>query len=196
MAEDPDKPDKDDDDDNKSDSPKAGKSLSDAGIKYLCDDISSSSCKDVIEWILEENLRAKHARLILIITSGGGHVFPAFAVVDAMRGSKIPVDTLGLGYIASAALGIFIYGARRAVTENTYILCHQWSGGKYGKQHELIAGRKEEDWLKERFIDMYTRRSKLTRKQVSELLLGPSDTFLTAKEALSYGLADEIKLKP
>ena len=111
-----------------------------------------------------------------------------------MRGSKIPVDTVGLGYIASAGLGIFIYGARRAITENTYILCHQWTSGKYGKQHELLASRKEEDWLKERFIDMYAARSKLSREQVETLLLGPSDTFLTAKEALEYGLTDEIRL--
>lgn len=169
-------------------------SLSDAGVRYLCDDISGSSCRGVIEWILEENLLGKRKSLTLIISSYGGSVYASFALIDTMRGSKIPINTVGLGYIASAGLGIFIYGAHRVVTPNTFILAHQWSGGNYGKQHELLAGRKEEDWLKERFLDMYAERSKLSREQVEKLLLGPSDTFLTAKEALEYGLADEIKL--
>jgi ATP-dependent Clp protease, protease subunit len=191
MADEPDKPDT-----IKSDTPsaKSGKSLEDAGIKYLCSDISGSSCKDIVEWIIEENMKDKHPRLTLMISSYGGEVYASFALIDAMMGSKIPVDTVGLGYIASAALGIFIYGARRYLTNNTYILAHQYSGFRFGKQHELIAGRKEEDWLKERLIDMYTARSKLSREQVATLLLGPSDTFLTAKEALEYGLADEIRL--
>lgn len=169
-------------------------SLSDAGIKYLCDSISGSSCKSIIEWILEENLKGKRDRLTLIISSYGGEVYAAFALIDAMVGSKIPVDTLGLGYIASAGLSIFMYGARRVLTPNTFILAHQASGGHYGKSHELIASRKEEDWVTERWIDMYTSRSKLTRDQVKTILLGPSDSFLTAKEALDYGLADEIRL--
>jgi ATP-dependent protease ClpP protease subunit len=191
MADEPDVPEKKDDNES---SAKSGKTLSDAGIKYLCADISGGTCQSVIEWILEENLKARHERLTLIISSYGGEVYASFALIDAMMGSKIPVDTVGLGYIASAGLGIFIYGAKRTITNNTYILAHQWSGGKYGKQHELIASRKEEDWLKEKCIDMYAARSNLSRNDVAKLLLGPSDTFITAKEALAYGLADEVKL--
>lgn len=185
------------DDDKKEETKTADKQaqgLSDAGIKYLCADITGDSCKEIIEWILEENIKGKQARLTLIISSYGGEVYASFALIDAMRGSKIPVDTVGLGYIASAGLDIFIYGAHRVITNNTFILAHQFSGWKQGKQHELIATRKQEDWLKERCIDMYVERSKLNRKQVANILLGPSDTFLTAKQALAYGLADEIKL--
>jgi len=173
---------------------KTGATLSDAGVYYLCDSIAGSTCRGPIEWILTENLKAKQERLTLIISSYGGEVYASFALIDAMLGSKIPVDTVGLGYIASAGLGIFIYGQHRVITRNTFILAHQWSGGRYGKQHELLAGRKEEDWLKERFVTMYTNRSKLSRERVESLLLGPSDTFLTAQECLEYGLADEVKL--
>lgn len=173
---------------------KGAATLDEAGIRYLCAAIDGGTCKPIIEWIITENLLAKRERLTLIISSYGGEVYASFALVDAILGSKIPVDTIGLGYIASAGLGIFIYGARRTITNNTFILAHQYSGGRYGKQHELLACRKEEDWLKERYIDMYTARSKLSREQVKTILLGPSDTFITAAEALEYGLADEIKL--
>lgn len=168
--------------------------LLDRGIMYLCSSIDGSACKPVIEWIIEENFKKSHERLTLFISSYGGEVYASFALIDAMLGSKIPVDTVGLGYIASAGLGIFIYGEKRYITNNTFILAHQYSGGKYGKQHELVASRKEEDWLTERFIDMYQKRSKLDREGVKKILLGESDTFLTAREALEYGLADEIRL--
>lgn len=169
-------------------------SLADNGIKYLCADITGESCKTIIEWIIEENIKDRFDRLTLIISSYGGEVYASFALIDAMRGSSIPVDTIGLGYIASAALTIFINGDRRILTKNTYILAHQYSGGNYGKYHELVASRKEEDWLGEKFVDMYVANSRLNREQVKKILMRPSDSFLTALEALKYGLADEIKM--
>ncbi len=188
----------DDTPDSTSDSKTTAKatSLSDAGGYYLCGHIEGSSCKPAIEWILSENLKGKQERLTLIVSSYGGEVYPAFALIDAMIGSAIPVDTLGLGYIASAGLTIFIHGAVRRVTPNTFILAHQYAGWSIGKHHELLAGRKEQDWLMERFIDMHVRQSrgKLTRDDVKAKLMGPSDTFITAEEALSYGLVDEIRL--
>lgn len=192
------KNDEDDDEDEAPTMKMAGhskSSLSDNGIKYLCANIDGYACKPIIEWILEENFKKRFKRLTLIITSYGGQVYPSFGLIDVMMGSAIPVDTVGLGYIASAGLTIFIHGKRRVLTPNTYILAHQYSGAHYGKEHELVASRKEEDWLSEKFIDMYTKNSKLSVEQVKNILLKPSDTFLTAKEALKYGLTDEIRVK-
>lgn len=189
--------DDEDDDEPIGTSAKASKpdhSLASQGVKYLCSNITGSSVQPIVEWILEENYRQRHKRLTLFISSYGGECYASFSLISAIRGSRIPVDTVGLGYIASAGLTIFIHGARRTITSDTFILCHQYSGAHFGKEHELVASRKEEDWLGERFVDMYTKRSKLNRRDVKRLLLGPSDTFLTAKEALRYGLADEIRL--
>lgn len=169
-------------------------SLAENGIRYFCATVSGDTCKSVIEWILEENLKARFPRLTLIVSSYGGEAYASFALIDAMLGSAIPVDTIGLGYIASAGLLIFMHGANRKLTRNTYVMSHQYSGWNVGKQHELIAQRKEEDWLAERFIEMYLARSKLNREQIKAILLGPSDTFLTAQECIDFGLADEIKL--
>lgn len=174
--------------------PVTGTSLADHGIYYLCDSITGATCKPVISWIIEEGFKRKHERLTLFVSSYGGEAYACFALIDAIMGSAIPIDTVGLGYIASAGLMIFIHGKRRFLTNHTYIMAHQHAGQVYGKQHELIARRKEDDWLGERIKDMFVKHSKLTRKQVGSILLGPSDTFLTAKEAVKYGLADEIKL--
>ena len=191
MADDPDSS-----PDSVSTASKTPSSLSDAGVKYFCSEVNGSSCKPIIEWILEENLKGRHERLTLIISSYGGDAYACFAMIDAMLGSKIPVDTVGLGYIASAGFVIFMHGAKRVLTNNTYSMSHQFTSFNWAKYHELVAGRKNEDWLKERFVQMYLDRSKgkLTRELVEKILLGPSDTFLTAAEMVEYGLADEIRL--
>lgn len=167
--------------------------LSDAGIYHFSGDVSGSSVKPVIEWILTENLKRRHQRLTLIVTSYGGEVYSCFSLIDVMLGSAIPVDTISLGYVASAGLLIAMHGVKRSMTTNTYVMSHQYSGVTWGKQHELIAQRKNDDWLTTRFIEMYVKRSKLTAEEIKVKLLGPSDTFLTAAEALQYGLVDEIK---
>ena len=68
-----------------------------------------------------------------------------FALIDIMKGSRIPIHTVGLGVIASCGLLLFITGekGKRTLTPNTSILSHQYSWGSYGKEHELFAQVKE-----------------------------------------------------
>ena len=111
------------------------------------DDISINSVQSAIEWILESNFKnteKKHKELNLVICSPGGDLSAAFALIDVMRGSAIPVKTTGIGMIASAGLLIFISGinGRRILTPNTSILSHQFTWGTYGKEHELFAAQK------------------------------------------------------
>ncbi len=115
-------------------------SMRDAGIYYLCDEFNTNVAKDVVSWIMEANLNKskKFDHLTLMITSYGGDLSAAFSIIDVMRGSKIPVHTVGLGCIASAGLLTFISGAKknRVITPNTSILSHQWSWGQVGKEHK------------------------------------------------------------
>lgn len=171
--------------------------LRDNGIHLLADDIEESSVKPVIEWILEENLRTRkrQKRLQLIVSSRGGFITDCFALIDVMAGSKIPIDTIGLGCIASCGLTIFLYGERRIVTPNTYVLSHQFSGGNYGKHHELVAGRKGEDWMHQRLLTIYAARTGLTEAQVKTKLMCESDVHIDAEEAVKLGIAHEIRLR-
>ena len=103
-------------------------SLEKLGIYLLMSDINSDSVKPVIEWILKNNItRGTFEYLTLIINSGGGSVGDAFALIDTIKGSVIPVHTIGLGEISSAALMIFMAGhkGKRVMTPNSSILSHQ-----------------------------------------------------------------------
>ncbi len=169
-------------------------SLRDNGVYFLSDEITASSVKPAIEWILEENYRKRHKRLTLIVASPGGGVWAGFSLCDVMAGSDIPIDTLGLGCIASMGLTIFLFGDKRTITPNTYILSHQYSWWADGKHHELVASRKSQDWMGDRMLTIYAGRTGLTKDRVKEVLMGPSDTHLTAAQAVEYGIAHEIKL--
>lgn len=172
-------------------------SLSDNGIYYLASEFSISTVKDVITWILDSNFQSntKFDHLTLIITSYGGDLFSSFALIDVMRGSAIPIHTVGLGVVASAGLMTFIAGKKghRIITPNTSILSHQWTAGAYGKEHELVATQRQFDLTTQRTIAHYKRCTGLTEKKIREKLLPPQDVWLCSDEALELGLVDTVK---
>jgi ATP-dependent Clp protease, protease subunit len=167
------------------------------GIYYFNNEFSLQTVKDPISWILESNLSPKGTvdSLTLIISSYGGDLAAAFALVDVMRGSKIPIHTVGLGMVASAGLLVFIAGEKghRSVTPNTSILSHQFSWGSYGKEHELLASQKQSDLTTKKMIAHYRKYTGLTEKVVRDKLLPAQDVWLSAQEAKELGLVDKVK---
>ncbi len=169
--------------------------LYDSGVFTLFGEIDSDNCKEVVDWILEQNLKAKNEVLTLIICTEGGSVNHGFALIDVMKGSRIPIRTVGTGLIASMGLLIFIAGEKgqRILTPNTVILSHQFSSFNDGKEHELLAYQKSNKIISDMIYRHYKKQTGLTEKQIKARLLPPSDVWMSAKEALDMGLCDEVK---
>ena len=168
-----------------------------SGLYLLMDVITAESCKDAIEFILKQNAeKKKQKRLQFMICSPGGDVPSCFALIDIMKGCRIPIHTVGLGVIASCGLLLFITGekGKRTLTPNTSILSHQYSWGSYGKEHELFAQVKEFELSTERMINHYKKCTGLTEAQIREHLLPPEDRWLSAKEAKKLGFCDKVIL--
>lgn len=162
----------------------------------LMEEISLNTVKQAVEWIFEANFSEEPPELLnLIITSPGGDLNAAFALIDVMRGSSIPVRTIGLGQIASAGLMIFIAGDKgmRILTPNTSILSHQYSWGAFGKEHELFATVKEFDLTTKKMIQHYKKCTGLSEKQIRDVLLPPQDIWLSTSEAKKLGICDDVK---
>jgi ATP-dependent Clp protease protease subunit len=140
--------------------------------------------------------KKKRRELLLMICSEGGDVNSAFALIDVMRSSRVPIKTVGLGQIASAGLLIFLAGAngRRILTPNTSILSHQFSWGSDGKAHELFATIKEFELTHQRMIEHYKVSTGLSEDKIKQSLLPPHDVWLTAEEALAAGICDSVSL--
>ena len=177
------------------------KSLSDYGVHYLQGDIDEISTDSAIRYILEANLdpECDWKNITLIINSHGGYVSDGFALIDVMFGSSIPIKTVGIGTIASMGLMIFLAGEQgsRTLTPNCTILSHQYSGGTFGKEHELIATQKAFKDLTEIITRHYQRTTNLDNKSIRKYLLPPQDVWLKATEAKKLGICDIVKdMKP
>jgi len=169
----------------------------DHGIFIISNEITKDNTSDAIEFILEKNLSQKKDKLenlTIIINSEGGDLTAAFALIDIMQGSKIPVHTLGLGQISSAGLLIFMAGKKgcRTITPNTSILSHQYSWGSQGKEHELVAVIKEFTLTGRRMLNHYLKCTGLTEKKIKDILMPTSDVYLDATEAVKYNIADKV----
>jgi ATP-dependent Clp protease protease subunit len=170
--------------------------LQEAGMYVFMAEVNDETIKPIIEWILVENhvVKKKKKELLLMICSEGGSVEDAFALIDVMKASSIPIKTVGLGCIASSGLLIFLAGhkGRRVLTPNTSILSHQYSNYHEGKHHELFALQKEHNLIQWRMLEHYREATGLDTDTILAKLLPASDIYLSADEALELNICDFI----
>ena len=169
--------------------------MSSLGAHMIFEEIDEVSSLKTCEFLLKANMVLDGSNPItMFINSGGGSVTDGWAIIDVMNTSHIEIQTVAIGLIASMATLIFTAGTpgRRIMTPNTAIMTHQFSSVLYGKEHELIATRKFHDNLSDQIIQHFLRHSKMSEKQIRDVLLRESDTWLEPKECLKYGLCDKI----
>ena len=179
---------------------KKERGLSDYGIIYISGSIDDGTSESVCKEIIEYNISGKIDHIQMIINSSGGTCPAAFAMIDIMEWSRLPIFTTGIGMIASMALLVFMTGTRgrRVITPRTSMLSHRYSAMTGGNHSQLLAGRKEQDLEHTRVIDHYLRYSKIASKDdLEKYLLRDVDTWLTPEEAVEFGLVDLVEpLKP
>lgn len=164
-------------------------------VHFLTGDIEEENIEKAIKWIVYENLNLEPNKVLtLYVNSDGGYLSDAFALIDIMINSKIPVRTIGIGTIASAAFLIFASGTKgqRYIAKNTSIMCHQFSGSNEGKYHDIKAQMRESELSNQRMIDLLKNSTNLDTKTIKNKLLPPSDVFLTPEELVQYGVADHF----
>lgn len=172
-----------------------GIKLLDNSVHFLTGEIEEENVEDCIKWLVYENLdTSKKKTLTLYINSSGGDLYQAFALIDIMRNSTHNIRTIGIGNIMSAAFLIFAAGTQgeRYIAVNTGIMCHQFSGGVEAKYHDIKAEMKENELLNKKMIDILRDATGLTPSKIKAKLLPASDVYLTAQEALDFGIADHL----
>lgn len=131
----------------------------------------------------------------VIMNSPGGAVYEGLAAFDAIKGCKNEVHVLVLGHAMSMGAWILQAADRRLMAPHATMMIHAGTDGYYGHPTDLKRRAKESARLDKLNADLYLKRirekhPKYTRAQVEKLLV--FDTFLTAKEAVELGLADEV----
>lgn len=168
--------------------------LLDNSTHFLIGEIDEDSVGKAIKWIAYENLDKSKRILTLYVNSHGGDLYQAFALIDMMKTSALPIRTVAVGSIMSAAFLIFACGTNghRIVARNTGIMCHQYSDTPEGKHHDLRAQMDEGNRCNQRMLTILQQATNLPITKIKSKLLRESDVYLTAQEAVNLGIADSI----
>ena len=130
--------------------------------------------------------------IYLYINSPGGSVTAGMAIYDTMQYIKCDVSTICVGI--GASMGAFLMAAgkkgKRKLLPNSEIMIHQPSGGAQGQATDISIVANHILRTKEKMNKILAERTGQPLKKVSADM--ERDYYMTAEEALSYGIVDEI----
>lgn len=130
------------------------------------------------------------AEIFLYIQSYGGSIFSGLSAMDMILKSRVKINTVIDGCAASAATLMTIAGNTKYIKEHSYILIHQLSSMFWGNYEQLKDDMQNNDKFMEMIRSIYKEKTKIPMKKLNEIL--KHDLWLTPKEALAYGLVDDI----
>ena len=140
--------------------------------------------------ILSLKLRIDLVPIYLHIYSNGGYIHAAFAAIDVINSSKVPVYSIIEGATASAGTLISIVCKKRYIRPTAYMLIHQLSSEIWGKMNAIIDEYKNLTQLMSKIKSIYKKYSLLTDEKLENIL--KHDLWLDAKTSIKYGLVDEL----
>ena len=144
----------------------------------------------------EETGEIDYEPLKFVICTPGGTSSDMFAIYDAVRivKEKCDVETLGLGEVMSGGVLLLAAGTKgkRQVGENCRFMLHSISAGSQGTMHNLENEMDEFRWIQNQYIKALSKETKMSKKEIKELLNRKIDVYFDAKQAIKYGIADEI----
>jgi ATP-dependent Clp protease, protease subunit len=157
----------------------------------LFGEINDTTASDTVRRLLALSAESDEP-IDLLVSSPGGHVESGDAIHDIIRYISAPVTMIGTGWVGSAAAHVYLAvpRERRVCLPNTRFLIHQPSGGAGGRATDIAIQAREIVKIRERIAGVIARE---TGKLLETVLLDiDRDHWLTAQEAVSYGLVSRI----
>lgn len=131
----------------------------------------------------------------LYINSPGGAITSGFAIYDTMRFINAQVHTLCMGTARSMGSFLLMAGepGHRAALPNASLHVHQPLGGFQGQASDIFIHAEEMRRTKERVIRLYAEHCGHSVEEVEQVL--DRDRFMTADEAVEWGLMDRVLVR-
>ena len=130
------------------------------------------------------------------VNSAGGVASDMFAMYDFVREVRqnMEIHTHGLGKVMSAAVLLLAAGTKgqRKIGKYCRVMIHSVIGGSSGALHDLKNEMKEIQAIQDMYIDALASETKLTKKKLKEMFSKNVNVYLSAEEAVKYGIADII----
>ena len=161
-------------------------------IVFLGSDVNEATANTIVAQLLF--LQAEDAKkdIFLYVNSPGGSVYDAMAIYDTMQYVTNDIQTVGIGIQASAAAFLLSSGTKgkRFLLPNSTVMIHQPSSGTRGKVTDMEIDLRETLRLKQRLNEIMARNTGQKIEKVTEDM--ERDKWLSAEEALKYGLVDKV----
>lgn len=161
-------------------------------IVFLGQEVDDHIANLIIAEILHLEARDPDKEIQLYINSPGGVAYAGMAIYDVMQHVRPPVSTICVGMGMSAAAMILCAGApgKRMALPSAKIMIHQGSAGTRGAPSDMEIQLREVLSTTKRMAQIIAFHSGRSLEQVERDL--DRDFFMTAQEALEYGIIDEV----
>ena len=163
-------------------------------IIFLSEDVNSASASLVVAQLLFLESEDPDKDISFYINSPGGSITDGMAIVDTMNYIKCPVSTICVGMAASMGAVLLASGTKgkRFATPNSEILIHQplISGGLAGQTTEIKIHADHMVKTREKLNKLLSERTGQPLEVINRDT--ERDNYMTADEALKYGLIDGI----
>ena len=164
-------------------------------IIFLGEEVNDTTASLVVAQLLYLEAQDPDKDIQMYINSPGGSVTAGMAIYDTMQYIKCDVSTICIGMAAS--MGAFLLSAgtkgKRFALPNAEIMIHQPSAGTQGQITDMAIHLKRLETIKKR---MNTILAENTGKSVEQVTADcERDNFMTAEEAMEYGLIDQVITK-
>jgi len=136
------------------------------------------------------------APIRMYINSPGGHVYAGMAIYDTMQQVECPVSTVAVGYTASFGTVLLTAGTKgmRYALPNATIHMHQPLGGAQGQASDIDIQAREILRLRSTLNNILSHHTGQPLERIEKDT--DRDIFMTAAEAMKYGLVDEVLTDP
>jgi ATP-dependent Clp protease protease subunit len=164
-------------------------------IVFLGEEVNATTASLVVAQLLYLEAQDPDKDIQLYINSPGGSVTDGMAIYDTMQYIKCDVSTICVGMAASMGAFLLSSGAKgkRIALPNSEIMIHQPSGGFQGQATDIEIHADFILRIKKRLNEIMAAN---TGRSVEEVKAATErDNFLTAQEALDFGLVDKIITK-
>ena len=130
--------------------------------------------------------------IALYINSPGGVVTSGLAIYDTMQYIRPDLNTICIGQAASMGSLLLAAGApgKRYALPHARIMTHQPSGGFQGQATDIEIHAREINSMRQRLNEIYVRHTGRSLTEIESKM--ERDTFMSAQQALDFGLIDEV----
>lgn len=164
-------------------------------IIMLGDEVNEQTANVVMAQMLFLEKEDPEADIHFYINSPGGSVYDGLAIYDVMQFVSCPVATTCFGKAASMGAVLLAGGekGKRRILPNSRVMIHQVSSGFRGTTADINVQAKETNFLMDKLMEILSNHTGKTTEQVR--IDCDRDYWMSAEEALEYGIIDEILKK-